>query len=89
MSTSSSVSSPQQLQSHTCKWGLSAKCFTATTIENGGRRFYKCRRLGSNSCGYWNWFDEKLPPHESMMIHNQKVKLDSIRKNDVVWFVLH
>ncbi|KAK4731280.1 hypothetical protein R3W88_024268 [Solanum pinnatisectum] len=50
MSTSSSVSSPQQLQSHTCKYGLSAKCFTATIIENGGHRFYKSRRLGSNSC---------------------------------------
>ncbi|KAK4719677.1 hypothetical protein R3W88_018015 [Solanum pinnatisectum] len=61
--------------------------FYCTTIENGGRRFYKCRRVGSNSCGYLIWFDEKLPPHVSMMIHNQKVELDSSRKNDVVWFV--
>ncbi|KAF3636468.1 hypothetical protein FXO37_25436 [Capsicum annuum] len=37
-------------------------------------------RSGSNSCGYWDWFDEKLPTHVSMMIHNPKIELDSIRK---------
>ncbi|KAH0730659.1 hypothetical protein KY285_001569 [Solanum tuberosum] len=57
-----------------------ARYFTATTFENDGRRFYICRRLGSNSCGYWNCIDEKLPRHVSTMIHNQKVELDSIRK---------
>ncbi|KAK4713800.1 hypothetical protein R3W88_019707 [Solanum pinnatisectum] len=57
-----------------------ARHFTATTLENSGRRFYRCRRLGSNSYGYWNWIDEKLPLHVSTMIHNQKVELDSILK---------
>ncbi|KAG5594005.1 hypothetical protein MTR67_040886 [Solanum verrucosum] len=80
MSTSSSISSPEELQSRTCKCGFMARYFTATTLENGGRRFYRCRRLGSNSCGYWNWIDDKLPRHVSTMIHNQKVELDSIRK---------
>ena len=53
MLTSSSVSSPQQVESHTCKCGLIAKYFTAMTRENGGRRFFKCCRPGSFSCGYW------------------------------------
>ncbi|KAK6802768.1 hypothetical protein RDI58_000551 [Solanum bulbocastanum] len=54
--------------------------FTTKTLENGERQFYRCRRLWSNSCGYWNWIDDKLPSHVSTMIHNQKVELDSIRK---------
>ncbi|KAH0782177.1 hypothetical protein KY290_001775 [Solanum tuberosum] len=36
-------------------------------------------KLDVNS-GYWNWIDDKLPRHVSTMIHNQKVELDSIRK---------
>lgn len=80
MSASSSISSPEELQSRTCKCGFLARYYTATTLENGGRRFYRCGRVGSNSCGYWNWIDDKLPRHVSTMIHNQKVELDSIRK---------
>ncbi|KAK4736888.1 hypothetical protein R3W88_000585 [Solanum pinnatisectum] len=40
----------------------------------------RCNRLWSNSCSYWNWIYDKLPRHVSTMIHNQKVELDSIRK---------
>lgn len=79
MSASSSISSPHQVESRTCKCGLVARYFVATTLENGGRCFYKCRRLGSNSCGFWEWIDRQLPTHVSMMVHNQKVELDSIR----------
>ncbi|KAJ8571082.1 hypothetical protein K7X08_038054 [Anisodus acutangulus] len=80
MSASSSVSSPQQVQSCTCKCGLIVRHFTATTPENDGCRFYKCRRPGSNFCGYWDWIDDKLPPHVSIMIHNKKSESDSIQK---------
>ncbi|KAG5629466.1 hypothetical protein H5410_001183 [Solanum commersonii] len=80
MLVSSSISFPKELQSRTCKCGFMARYFTVTTLEKGGRRFYRCRHLGSNSCGYWNWIDNKLPHHVSTMIHNQKVELDSIRK---------
>uniref|UniRef100_A0A3Q7HBM8 Zinc finger GRF-type domain-containing protein n=1 Tax=Solanum lycopersicum TaxID=4081 RepID=A0A3Q7HBM8_SOLLC len=80
MSASSSISSPEELQSRTCKCEFLARYYTATTLENGRRRFYRCRRVGSNFCGYWNWIDDKLPRHVSTMIHNQKVELDSIRK---------
>uniref|UniRef100_A0A3Q7ECV6 GRF-type domain-containing protein n=1 Tax=Solanum lycopersicum TaxID=4081 RepID=A0A3Q7ECV6_SOLLC len=69
-----------ELQSRTCKCEFFARYYTATSLENGGRRFYRCGRVGSNSCGYWNWTDDKLPRHVSTMIHNQKVELDSIRK---------
>ncbi|KAK4739431.1 hypothetical protein R3W88_003128 [Solanum pinnatisectum] len=50
------------------------------TRENGGCRFFKCCRPGSLSCGYLDWIDSKLPSHVSLMIHNQKIELDSIRK---------
>ncbi|TMX03639.1 hypothetical protein EJD97_015110, partial [Solanum chilense] len=80
MSPSSSISSPEEIQSRTCKCGFFARYYTATTLENGLRRFYRCGRLGSNSYGYWNWIDNKLPRHVSTMIHYQKVELDSIRK---------
>ncbi|KAK4736891.1 hypothetical protein R3W88_000588 [Solanum pinnatisectum] len=36
MSASSSISSPEELQSRTCKCGFMARYFTATTLENGG-----------------------------------------------------
>ncbi|TMX04632.1 hypothetical protein EJD97_006541, partial [Solanum chilense] len=80
MSASSLISSPEELQSRPCKCGFLARYYTATTLENGGHRFYRCGRVGSNSCGYLNWIHDKLPRHVSTMIHNQKVELDSIWK---------
>ncbi|WMV08936.1 hypothetical protein MTR67_002321 [Solanum verrucosum] len=76
MSTSSSVSSPQQVESRACKCRLIVKYITTMTRENDGRRFFKCCLPGSLSCGYWDWIDSKLPSHVSLMIHNQTIELD-------------
>ncbi|KAK4364284.1 hypothetical protein RND71_015642 [Anisodus tanguticus] len=74
------VSSPQQIQSRSFKCGLLARIFIATIPENCGYRFYKYHHPRSNSCGYWDWIDDKLPPHVSVMIHNKKIEMDSIQK---------
>ncbi|XP_060202782.1 uncharacterized protein LOC132631206 [Lycium barbarum] len=96
-STSSSISSPQQVQSRTCKCGLIARYFTATTPENGGRRFYKCRLPASNFCGYWDWIDDKLPPHKvstledkvSMLELKSGLEISNLKKVETLELKVH
>ncbi|XP_075089268.1 uncharacterized protein LOC107789218 isoform X2 [Nicotiana tabacum] len=49
------------------------------TQLNGGRRFYKCPRFDdASSCGLWEWQDEEMPPHVTMLIHNLNTLLKSM-----------
>ncbi|OIT19018.1 hypothetical protein A4A49_42741 [Nicotiana attenuata] len=62
-----------------CGCGLTANHFVAKTQLNGGRRFYKCPRFDeASSCGLWEWRDEEMPPHVTMLIHNLNTSLKSV-----------
>ncbi|OIT35294.1 hypothetical protein A4A49_64431 [Nicotiana attenuata] len=59
--------------------GLNANHFVAKTQLNSGRRFYKCPRFDeASSCGLWEWRDEEMPPHVTMLIHNLNTSLKSV-----------
>ncbi|OIT32791.1 hypothetical protein A4A49_52180 [Nicotiana attenuata] len=62
-----------------CGCGLAANYFVEKTHLNGGRRFYKCPRFDVEaSCGLWEWRDEEMPPHVTMLIHNLNTSLKSV-----------
>ncbi|OIT22617.1 hypothetical protein A4A49_57157 [Nicotiana attenuata] len=65
--------------SRLCGCGLTANHFVAETQLNGGRRFYKCPHFDeASSCGLWEWRDEEMPPHVTMLIHNLNTSLKSV-----------
>ncbi|CAN4099477.1 unnamed protein product [Withania somnifera] len=66
---------------HNC--GLIVKSLTSSTPSNPGKRFFRCPRPDSSSCGYWELKDQVFPEiayicNLELSLKDVKIELDNL-----------
>ncbi|TYG56483.1 hypothetical protein ES288_D08G067300v1 [Gossypium darwinii] len=78
-----------------CYYGNPAKLNTSWSNDNPGRRFFRCKKFGSEfgkPCRFFIWFDPPLTPHSQIVLLGllKKVRTleDARRTERKTWFLV-
>ncbi|KAH0638910.1 hypothetical protein KY285_035496 [Solanum tuberosum] len=63
-----------------CQCGIATRIFTAFTLTNAGRCFYKCSKPNGYNCDYWKWVDDPLHSRVTNLIHNFKKENNNLHR---------